>query len=286
MPTVDRVLPDETEAVIDIPAIPAIPDLPDDPADGAEPEPRISVIVPALNEAQNLPHVFARLPQVDEIVLVDGGSTDDTVAVARRLRPDIRVVRQNRKGKGNALACGFAEATGDIIVMIDADGSTDPLEIPRFVEALREGADFAKGSRFRPTGGSADITRLRRAGNKCLSMLVNVLFRTRYSDLCYGYNAFWAHCLDVFDLDSTSPAPDNTDGRLWGDGFEIETLLNLRAARADLKITEVASFEHNRIHGVSNLNALTDGVRVLRTIAREWRPRKAGSRRVAERQAR
>jgi glycosyltransferase involved in cell wall biosynthesis len=286
MPTVDRVLPDETEAVIDIPVIPAIPDLPDDPEDGAEPEPRISVIVPALNEAQNLPHVFARLPQVDEIVLVDGGSTDDTVAVARRLRPDIRVVRQNRKGKGNALACGFAEATGDIIVMIDADGSTDPLEIPRFVEALREGADFAKGSRFRPTGGSADITRLRRAGNKCLSMLVNVLFRTRYSDLCYGYNAFWAHCLDVFDLDSTSPAPDNTDGRLWGDGFEIETLLNLRAARADLKITEVASFEHNRIHGVSNLNALTDGVRVLRTIAREWRPRKAGSRRVAERQAR
>ncbi|MEU4157513.1 glycosyltransferase family 2 protein [Actinoplanes sp. NPDC026670] len=289
MPTVDRVLPGETNTVIDIEAIqaavPAIPDLPDDPDDGAEPEPRVSVIVPALNEARNIPHVFARLPQVDEIVLVDGGSVDDTVAVARRLRPDIRVVRQNRKGKGNALACGFAASTGDIIVMIDADGSTDPLEIPRFVEALREGADFAKGSRFRPTGGSADITRLRRAGNKCLSMLVNVLFRTRYSDLCYGYNAFWAHCLDVFDLDSTSPMPDNADGRLWGDGFEIETLLNLRAARADLKITEVASFEHNRIHGVSNLNALTDGMRVLRTIAREW-PRRARVRQVAERQVR
>jgi glycosyltransferase involved in cell wall biosynthesis len=289
MPTVDRVLPGETNAVIDIQAmqaaVPAIPDLPEDPDAGAEPEPRISVIVPALNEAQNIPHVFARLPQVDEIVLVDGGSIDDTVAVARRLRPDIRVVRQNRKGKGNALACGFAAATGDIIVMIDADGSTDPLEIPRFVEALRDGADFAKGSRFRPTGGSADITRLRRAGNKCLSVLVNVLFRTRYSDLCYGYNAFWAHCLDVFDLDSTSPAPDNTDGRLWGDGFEIETLLNLRAARADLKITEVASFEHNRIHGVSNLNALTDGMRVLRTIAREW-PRRTRAKQVAERQVR
>jgi glycosyltransferase involved in cell wall biosynthesis len=143
MPTVDRVLPDETDAVIDITTIPAIPDLPDDPEDGAEPEPRISVIVPALNEAQNLPHVFARLPQVDEIVLVDGGSTDDTVAVARRLRPDIRVVRQNRKGKGNALACGFDAATGDIIVMIDADGSTDPAEIPRFVDALVAGSDFA-----------------------------------------------------------------------------------------------------------------------------------------------
>ncbi|MBG0560368.1 glycosyltransferase family 2 protein [Actinoplanes aureus] len=275
MPTVDRVLPGETDTARIIAQPPVQP---------GPKEPTVSVIVPALNEAQNLPHVFARLPQVDEIVLVDGGSTDDTVAVARRLRPDIRVIRQNRRGKGNALACGFAEATGDIIVMIDADGSTDPLEIPSFVEALRSGADFAKGSRFRPAGGSADITRLRRAGNKCLSMLVNLLFGTRYSDLCYGYNAFWKRHLDVFDLDSTSPAPDSTDGRLWGDGFEIETLLNLRAAQAELTIVEVSSFEHNRIHGVSNLNAFTDGMRVLRTIAREWRPRRA--RRVAERQVR
>ncbi|GAA0465199.1 hypothetical protein Aca07nite_87540 [Actinoplanes capillaceus] len=283
MPTANRVLPDETGDVMSLTAtdieikIPATP-----PESDAEPRPRVSVIVPALNEARNLPHVFARLPEVDEIVLVDGGSTDDTVAVARRLRPDIRVVRQNRKGKGNALACGFAQATGDIIVMIDADGSTDPLEIPSFVQALRDGADFAKGSRFHGAGGSADITRLRRAGNKCLSTLVNVLFGTRYSDLCYGYNAFWAHCLDVFDLDSTSPAPNNTDGRLWGDGFEIETLLNLRAARADLAIVEVASFEHSRIHGVSNLNAFTDGMRVLRTIAREWRPKRAKAGRRAK----
>ena len=143
------------------------------------------------------------------------------------------------------------------------------------------------GSRFRGTGGSADITRLRRAGNKCLSLLVNALFRTRYSDLCYGYNAFWARHLDVFGLDSTTPAPSRGDGRLWGDGFEIETLLNLRAARARLAIEEVASFEHDRIHGVSNLNAFTDGIRVLRTIAREWpRGRRRGSRQVAGRSTR
>ncbi|WP_255657644.1 glycosyltransferase family 2 protein [Actinoplanes sp. L3-i22] len=252
-----------------------------------EPEPIVSVVVPALNEARNLPHVFARLPQVDEVILVDGGSTDDTVAVAKRLRPDIRVVTQNRKGKGNALACGFAACTGDIIVMIDADGSTDPGEIPSFVAALRAGADFAKGSRFRAGGGSADITRLRRAGNKMLSVLVNILFGTTYSDLCYGYNAFWSCHLEVFDLDSTSPAPAGGDGRLWGDGFEIETLLNLRAARARLAIEEVSSFEHNRIHGVSNLNAFTDGIRVLRTIGREWpRGLRRGSRQVAGRSAR
>ncbi|GAA0454729.1 hypothetical protein Ade02nite_03240 [Paractinoplanes deccanensis] len=248
-------------------------------------EPLVSVIIPALNEAKNLPHVMARLPEVDEVILVDGGSTDDTVETARRLMPGIRVVTQNRRGKGNALACGFAAATGDIIVMIDADGSTDPKEIPSFVAALRSGADFAKGSRFSGSGGSADITRLRRMGNHCLSLMVNVLFRTRYSDLCYGYNAFWSRCLDVFDLDSTSPAPAKSrDGRLWGDGFEIETLLNLRAARARLRIVEVPSFEQQRIHGESNLNAFTDGIRVLRTIAREWpRRRQAGARRAAER---
>jgi glycosyltransferase involved in cell wall biosynthesis len=247
-------------------------------------EPLVSIIIPALNEARNLPHVMARLPEVDEVILVDGGSTDDTVDVATRLMPGIRVVRQNRRGKGNALACGFAAATGDILVMIDADGSTDPAEIPAFIAALRAGADFAKGSRFTETGGSADITRLRRAGNRFLNLLVNVLFSTRYTDLCYGYNAFWAHCLDDFDLDSTSPAPSGPDGRLWGDGFEIETLLTLRAARARLGIVEVPSYEHLRIHGESNLNAVRDGLRVLRTIAREW-PRRWTSSRVAGRVA-
>ncbi|NMO52871.1 glycosyltransferase family 2 protein [Actinoplanes sp. TBRC 11911] len=244
--------------------------------------PRVSVIVPALNEALNLPHVLSGLPPVDEVILVDGGSVDDTVAVARRLRPGIRVVHQTRRGKGNALACGFAAATGDIIVMIDADGSTDPAEIPRFLTALRDGADFAKGSRFAPRGGSADITRIRRFGNLGLNALVNMMFRTRYSDLCYGYNAFWADCLPVFDLDTSAPRP--VDGsKLWGDGFEIETLLNLRAARAGLKVVEVPSFEHSRIHGTTNLNTVRDGLRVLRTIVREWprKPRADGAKQVA-----
>jgi glycosyltransferase involved in cell wall biosynthesis len=225
--------------------------------------------MPMLNEARNLPYVLPALPAVDELIIVDGGSVDDTLAVARRLRPDAVLLRQNRTGKGNALACGFAAATGDIIVMIDADGSTDPREIPRFVAHLTEGADFAKGSRFVDGGGSNDITRLRRLGNKFLNGLVNTLFRTSYSDLCYGYNAFWAHCLPVFALDSTSPAPAGR--RLWGDGFEIETLLNVRATRAKLRMVEVPSYEHPRIHGGSNLNAVSDGIRVLRTIVREVR---------------
>jgi glycosyltransferase involved in cell wall biosynthesis len=233
--------------------------------------PRISVVIPTLNEARNLPHVFARLPDgLHEIIVVDGHSVDDTLAVARRLRPDVRIVMQNRRGKGNALACGFAAATGDIIAMIDADGSTDPQEITRFVRALLDGADFAKGSRFVRGGGSSDITPLRRLGNRALSGFVNVLYGTRYSDLCYGYNVFWRRHVPVFGLATeSSGAPD--DQPRWGDGFEIETLINIRVAAAGLRVAEVPSFEHSRIHGVSNLRTFSDGRRVLRTIMAERR---------------
>jgi glycosyltransferase involved in cell wall biosynthesis len=242
--------------------------------------PRISVIIPALNEEKNLSYVFGRLPQVDEVILVDGGSVDDTVTTAARLWPEIRIIPQSRKGKGNALACGFAAATGDIIVALDADGSTDPAEIPLFVAALRGGADFAKGSRFRGNGGSADLTVIRRMGNKVLTSLVNLLFRAGYSDLCYGYNAFWRQHLSVFRLENDgAPAADGDP--CWGDGFEIETILNLRAVKAGLHVVEVSSFEKARIHGTSNLNTIKDGARVLWTIAREWPRRHTGPSRVA-----
>jgi glycosyltransferase involved in cell wall biosynthesis len=218
--------------------------------------PRVSVVIPTLNEAKNLPYVFGRLPhRLHEVIVVDGFSTDQTVEVAGFLRPDVKIVLQNRPGKGDALQRGFQAATGDIIVMLDADGSADPQEIPAFVAALVEGADFAKGTRFRDGGGSADITRLRRVGNRGLNGVVNVLFGTSYSDLCYGYNAFWRHCLGAMNVDCT--------------GFEVETLINIRIARAGLVTREVASFEGERIHGQSNLRTFRDGWRVLRTILRE-----------------
>jgi glycosyltransferase involved in cell wall biosynthesis len=230
---------------------------------------RVSVVIPTLNEARNLPYVMARLPSdVYEVVVVDGNSVDDTLAVARRLRPDVRTVMQTRKGKGNALACGFAAATGDIIAMIDADGSADPGEIPRFVKELSLGADFAKGTRFARGGGSSDITHLRALGNRALGAFVNLIYRTHYTDLCYGFNVFWRRHVPVLGLDATSPAPPG-DGRLWGDGFEVETLIHLRVADAGLTVVEVPSFEYSRIHGVSNLNAFSDGLRVLRTILAE-----------------
>src|SRR3954463_2020285 len=204
--------------------------------------PSVSVVIPTLNEERNLPHVFAKLPAgINEVVLVDGGSVDRTVEVARELRPDVVVVQQTRTGKGNALACGFQACTGDIIVMIDADGSTDPAEIPLFVQKLIAGDDFVKGSRFSHGGHSHDITALRKLGNDGLNMVVNVLFGTRFTDLCYGYNAFWRTVVPVLDLpDTRLPRPDG-GAKLWGDGFEIETMINIRAAADGMKVGEVAS---------------------------------------------
>ncbi len=243
--------------------------------------PTVSVVVPTLNEERNLPYVFGRIPGgVAEVILVDGGSVDRTVEVAKELLPSVRVVHQTRTGKGNALACGFAACTGDIVAMIDADGSTDPAEIPDFVRALTEGADFAKGSRFRPGGDSHDITRLRRLGNRGLNGFVNMLFHTHFTDLCYGYNAFWRRVLPYLDLPALDlPAPAD-GGKLWGDGFEIETLINIRVAAHKLKITEVSSVEARRLHGVSNLNAVSDGTRVLRTILTEYQRLRGGKGRI------
>jgi len=230
-------------------------------------KPRISVVIPTFNEAKNLPHVFRLLPDdLHEVIVVDGRSVDGTIETAKRLRPGVRVEIQNRRGKGNAMACGFAAVTGDIVVMLDADGSADAREIPRFVAVLEAGADFAKGTRFAVGGGSADITPMRAWGNRWLNRVANVLFGTHYSDLCYGYNAFWVHCLPTLGLGGSELISDE---KRWGDGFEIETIINTRIAKGGLRIVEVPSFEHARIYGASNLNTWRDGCRVLAALVTE-----------------
>jgi glycosyltransferase involved in cell wall biosynthesis len=218
--------------------------------------PRVSFVVPTLNEAKNLPWLLPRIPEwVHEVIIVDGRSTDDTVAVARRLREDVKVVMEPRRGKGAALQAGFRAATGDIIVMLDADGSMVPEEAIVFVSALMAGADLAKGSRFLQGAGTDDMSLFRMLGNWGLTQTVRLLYGGVFSDLCYGYMAFWTVHVPTLNCDC--------------DGFEIETLINVRALKNRLKIVEVASFEAPRISGLSNLRAIPDGWRVFKTILRE-----------------
>jgi glycosyltransferase involved in cell wall biosynthesis len=217
----------------------------------------VSVVIPTLNEAKNLVHVLPRIPDwVLEVVIVDGRSEDGTVDVARQVRHDVRVIRVETPGKGAAMRAGFAAARGDIVVALDADGSTDPAELPAFVGQLVAGADVALGTRFATGGGTADMELYRRAGNWVLTRVVRIAFGARYSDLCYGYVAFWRDVLPQLDGDFT--------------GFEVETVLHIRAVRGGLRVAEVPSFEEQRIWGRSNLRTVRDGLRVLGSILGEW----------------
>jgi len=254
--------------------------------------PRVSVIIPALNEAANIPHVIAQVPDwVFEVVLVDGFSTDGTTEVAQRVWPNhhivvqerrqgterrtssreergdrrgkgqaLRLVQQTRRGKGNALHSGIAAATGEIIVMMDADGSTDPQEIGRFVDTLINGADFAKGSRFLRDAGTHDMPRYRQLGNWGLVFLTNILFGTRYTDITYGYNAFWKRHAGALALEI--------------DGWPNEIISNIRVARHGLRVQEVPSFEHPRLAGEAKLQGVFGvGWQIGREILRErFRP--------------
>jgi glycosyltransferase involved in cell wall biosynthesis len=216
----------------------------------------VSLVVPAHNEARNIPWVFEQIPPcVDEVILVDGDSSDATLRMASHCLPTVRSVPQTGAGKGNALRTGFEAATGEYVVMLDADGSMWPGEIPHYLHFLDNGYDFVKGSRFVAGGGSLDLTRIRSLGNKALLTVVNRLYDTMLTDLCYGYCAFRRSFLDELDLRST--------------GFEIEAEMVAHALRAGLRIAEVPSLELPRRNGRSHLHAVSDGRRVLRTLLAE-----------------
>ena len=218
----------------------------------------ITIIIPALNEAENLPHVLpmiSDLPEITELILVDGSSTDDTVKIAQKLLPGIKVIFQDGKGKGNAMKYGWKHASGDIVVTLDADGSINPQEIPQLIEPLLRGYHFTKGSRFLPGGGTVDMPLHRRVGNWVFTTMANILFGTKYTDLVYGFHAFWREILENIDITS--------------DSFAIDTELYIKVKKAGLKVAEVPSFEAKRIYGSGNLRSLKDGWRILKTILKE-----------------
>lgn len=268
--------------------------LPDPPPVVRGREPRISAVIPTLNEAANVAPVLQSLPRcVTEIIVVDGHSEDGTAELALATDPRVRLVLERRRGKGAALLSGFAAAKGDAIVALDADGSMDPRDVSAFQATLGLGYDLVKGSREVVGGGSTDFSPLRRAGNGALTRLANVVHRTRWTDMCYGYFGFWRDVLPLLDLrrDRLTTRALASELRLdagrgdtspnrklrYGDGFEIETALFLRAARAGLDIAEIPSRELPRATGESNLRTFRDGARVLSAIARERSRRQAGA---------
>ncbi|MCL0053247.1 glycosyltransferase family 2 protein [Dehalococcoidales bacterium] len=214
----------------------------------------ITVLICTLNEEESLPYVLPKIPEwVNEILLVDGHSTDRTVEVARELKPEIKVLYQPGKGKGDALRYGIKHASGDIIVTLDADGSTDPEEMAKFIEPLLNGYDFAKGSRF--LNNRPKMPLHRRFGNWVLVTTANLLYGTKYTDICSGYNAFWKSAIEKVNLSR--------------DGFEMEQEMNVKIKKAGLKVIEVSCQDKGRLGGTSKTQDLKQGLVDLITIVRE-----------------
>jgi glycosyltransferase involved in cell wall biosynthesis len=185
---------------------------------------------------------------------VDGRSSDGTVEITRKLRPDARILYQPGFGKGDALKFGVESAVGEIVVAIDADGETDPSEIPTFVNAVECGYDFAKGSRLarkRPQR----MPLFRWVGNKVLTLTFNLLYSTRFTDVCSGYVALRKSSFLRLTLTY--------------DNCEMEQQMLARARKAGMSIVEVPHVSQGRIAGASKVNAIKQGLIDWFVIIRE-----------------
>jgi hypothetical protein len=228
--------------------------------------PSVSIVIP-VRDAAGLPPMLRTLPAADEVIVVTAAPVP-AAAVAAAC-PGALLVRQTRSGLGNALACGVAASTGDVVVTLDGDGATDPGEMRRYVDALAAGADMAVGSRYREGGRDLTTGRFRRGLNLALVWLLNALYGVRRTDPGFGYAAFRRDSLDQLAL----PDPSATLP-VWGDGPEIEALLAVRAAARGLTVTEVPGVAYPRMRRSSHHDRATLG-HWLRALATEFRGRTA-----------
>lgn len=235
-------------------------------------------MIPAKNELASLPIVLEDVPDyIDEVIVVDGHSNDGTYEFAQTHPQVDKVVRQRSKGKGAALSAGFASATKDLVVIIDADGSMNLSELGLFLNEFPN-CGIAKGSRYLSGGGSSDLTLFRSFGNKVLTQVANRFFGQEWTDMAYGYAVFDRRLLAGLALTNYDALGSMFSHKSYGQGFEIETLMFCRAAKRGIKLVEVPSFERDRIAGTSNLRAIRDGLRVLialliersRSVPEDW----------------
>jgi glycosyltransferase involved in cell wall biosynthesis len=242
-----------------------VADLPSRQAVGSAAPP--AILIPALNEAECLARVLPRVPEplAPGVLVVDGGSTDGTPDVVRRL--GFRVIPQEGRGLGRAVVTGIRATTSDVIVVIDGDGSHDVRDIPRMLAKLAEGYDLVVACRYmdgpedagmlspRRRSTSDDDTPIRELGNRALTALCRGLHRVPVHDALNGFKAFRRAVVEAFPIESP------------GQEYDVEILL--KARRHGFRIGEIPIVESRRIAGESKLSAPYHGTLILGVILRE-----------------
>jgi glycosyltransferase involved in cell wall biosynthesis len=236
---------------------------------------RFSVIVPTKNEYENLLKLKDYVKFFDEIIFIDGGSTDLTVSGVRRLFPSAHLIAQKEfVGKGSAIMLGLINSTGDFTIILDADAPVSVEEVVNIINVCSASTmyDLVKTSRSLPGGGSSDLTWIRRIGVRIFALIVRKFFHTNLTEVNYG---FWAvrnlslTSINLSDLLYSPPKAMRFLKTPYGHGFEFDQVLFLRFLKAKLKIHEIPSFELSRSFGSSKLFAPIDGVRTIIVIIYE-----------------
>jgi len=212
---------------------------------------KVSVIIPALNEEKTVAEVIAGAkPFCDEIIVVDGNSKDRTVKVAREA--GAIVVRDNGRGKGDGIRVGASKASSDILIFMDADGSHEPKDIPRMIEAIENGVDLVIGSRM--TGGSDELhgtfsNYVRMVASGISVLIINFIYKQHLTDIQNGFRAIKKEVF--FDIDTRA------------NDFDIEQEITVRCLKKGYKVTEISSHEYARKAGTSNLSVPRKGHKFL-----------------------
>ena len=237
--------------------------------------PSFGAIIPTLNEAENLKELKHYSHLFNEIVFVDGNSKDGTIDFIKSQYSRATLVNQGElKGKGSAITLGIMQSSSDYIVLLDADFPVTPEEIKRAIMYCRENpdVDLLKGSRHLKGGGSEDFTFVRSIGAKLFALIARLLFRVRWTEVCYG---FWilkrehSKKIGLFELVEKPGTALNFAKLPYGHGFEFDQVLFLKAHKSGLKLAEIPSFELKRNFGPSKLSALKDGFRTLSVLILE-----------------
>jgi len=216
---------------------------------------KVSAVIITLNEVGSIGRVLEEIPRdcVDEIVVVDGRSSDGTAELVRKL--GYNVIVQKEKGYGTAFMEGARHATGDVLVLMNGDGSMDPKEIPKFLDQVKKGYKVVFGSRYAKGARSADDTIITYVGNKIFTFLTNFLCGVGISDCLFMYVVVRKDVLESLGM------------RSWSFEFCIE--FPIKVHKKKYKFAQVPCFERKRFCGTKKVNAFFDGLRILWVIIRE-----------------